>query len=424
MRRIIIGLAILLFVKTLSAQEVLDKIVAVVDNEIILQSELDFQVASVAAQQNLNADDKNLKEKVLNKMIEEKLVYAEALLDSVEVSEDEVSSQLENQINYFIQQYGSKERLEKTYGMPISRIKRKLRDDTRKNLMSQRMRQQKFGNIEVTKREVEEFFNSFKDSLGQIPEKYDISHIFINPKAGEKVKAKAKKFAQSLLDSIKNGADFDSLARKYSNDPGSKAQGGDLGWVKRGVFYPEFEAAAFNLQKGELSKVVESPVGFHIIEMIDRRGESIHTRHILITVKEDDNADIRAIEVLTAVRDSIVKGIHTFAYYSKKVSNDKETAKFGGELGEFERNQLDETISKVLLKMKPGDISFPNRLDISRGVYGFHIVKLNKKIPAHIPNLNTDYSEIKRIAEFRKREKLFNEWIVEIKKQIYWNTYL
>jgi len=424
MKQFIIGLLLLISMNNLSAQQVLDKIVAVVDKEIILQSELNFQIASVAAQQHLDASDKKLKQQVLNKMIEEKLVYAEAQLDSIQVTDSEVNTQLENQINYFIQQYGSKERLEKTYGMSVSRIKRKLRDDTRKNLMTQRLRQEKFGRIEVTKREVEEFFKNFKDSLGQIPEKFDISHIYINPKAGEKVKKKARDFAQTLLDSIKNGANFDSLARKYSNDPGSKAQGGDLGWVKRGVFYPEFEAAAFKLQKGELSKVVESPVGFHIIQMIDRRGESIHTRHILITVKEDDNADIQTIEFLSSLRDSIIKGVNPFEFYAKKYSNDKETAKFGGELGVFEKRQLDEEMSKLLLKLKPGDISFPTRLDISRGVYGFHIVRLNKRIPSHMPELLLDYSDIKKIAEFRKREKLFNDWITKIKTQIYWKTFL
>ncbi len=423
MKRFIV---LMLFVLTfnVSAQEVLDKIVAVVDKEIILDSELNFQVASVAAQQHLNANDKKLKMNVLNKMIEDKLVYAEAQLDSIQITDAEIDAQLQNQINYFIQQYGSKEKLEKTYGMSVARIKRKLRDDTQKSLMSQRLRQEKFGRVEVTKREVDNFFSTFKDSLGEIPEKFDISHIFINPKSGEKVKKKAREFAQSLLDSIKNGADFDSLAKKYSDDPGSKAQGGDLGWVKRGVFYPEFEAAAFKLQKGELSKVVESPVGFHIIQMIDRRGESIHARHILVTAKEDDNADLQAIEFLSSIRDSITKGKNSFEYYAKKYSNDKETAKFGGELGVFEKRQLDDEMSKLLKKMKPTDISFPSRLDISRGVYGYHIVRLNKKILAHMPDLSLDYNDVKKIAEYRKREKLFNEWIAKIKKQIYWKTYL
>jgi len=424
MKQFIIGLFLLISMNNLTAQKVLDKIVAVVDNEIILQSELNFQVASVAAQRHLNPNDEKLKREVLNKMIEEKLVYAKAKLDSIQVTDAEVNTQLENQINYFIQQYGSKEKLEKTYGMPISRIKRKLRDDTRKNLMAQRLKQEKFGKIEVTKRDVQEFFENYRDSLGQIPEKFDISHIFINPKASAKAKKKARDFAQALLDSIKHGASFDSLARKYSDDPGSKAQGGDLGWVKRGVFYPAFEAAAFKLQKGELSKVVESPVGFHIIQMIDRRGESIHTRHILITVKEDDNADIKAIEFLNSLRDSIVKGINTFEYYAKKYSDDKETAKFGGKIGVFEKSQLDEEMNKLLRKMKPGDISFPTRLDVSRGVYGFHIVKLNKRIPEHKPDLIKDYNDIKKIVQFRKREKLFNDWIAKLKKQIYWKIFL
>ncbi|NOX18354.1 MAG: parvulin peptidyl-prolyl isomerase [Chlorobi bacterium] len=408
----------------ITAQEVVDKIVAVVDKEIILKSELDFQTAYVAAQQNLNPNDPALKKKILDKMIEDKLLVAQAEIDSIEVTDDEVSMQLENQIKYFIQQYGSQERFEKAYGMPLEKIKRKLRDDTRKNLMAQRMKQKKFGTVEVTRSEVKEFFETFKDSLGQISEKFDISHIFINPKLSGKMKEKAREFAASLIDSIKNGADFAELAKKYSDDPGSAVQGGDLGWVKRGVFYPEFEAAAYQLANGQLSGVIESPVGFHVIQMIERRGESIHVRHILIMVKQDDEADLKAIEKLNEIRDSIIAGAHSFEFYAKKYSDDKESAKYGGRLGVFEAGQLDKSMKDQVYKMKEGEISYPKRLDISRGVYGYHIILLNKRIPAHTPNLKEDYDEIKKIAQYHKETKLFDEWITELKKQIFWEIKL
>lgn len=413
---------LLLFVNSIiPAQDVLDKIAAVVNNEIILLSEVNWYTQVAAVQQNLNPDDPELKKQILNKMIEDKLLLAQAELDSIQVTDQEVEAQIESQISYLINQYGgSQERFEQAYGMSVERIKRKLREDTRKNLMAQRLKQQKFGKIEVTKREVEDFFTEYRDSLGQIPEKFEISHIFINPKAGEKVKEAAKKFAQTLLDSIKNGADFAEIAKAQSDDPGSKAAGGDLGFVKRGVFFPEFEAAAFKLNEGELSEVIESPVGFHIIQLLERRGESIHTRHILISVKVDDDADLHAIELLTEIRDSILNNVNTFEFFAKKFSDDESSAKFGGKLGTFEKGQLDKSMQDQVFKLKEGEISFPKRLEVGRGSYGFHIIRLDKRIEAHLPSLETDYEEIKRIAEFKKGEDLFNEWLDDVKEKIYW----
>ncbi|HEX2982261.1 MAG TPA: peptidylprolyl isomerase, partial [Ignavibacteriales bacterium] len=250
-----IFLLIFAFAGSLFAQEVVDKIAAVVGNEIILQSELDFQT-SMAAAQNRTTPTPAMKTQVLNAIIQEKLLYQQALLDSVVVTDDEVDRQLDYQIQMFVQQYGSKERVEEAYGMSLEKIKRELRDDLRKNLMSQRVQEKRFGMVEATKRETEMFFEEYKDSLGLIPEKYDLARIFVNPRASDKVKEKFRSFAKSLIDSIKSGADFAQLAKKYSEDPGSAAGGGDLGFVKKGVFFSEFEAASFALNPGEISDVV------------------------------------------------------------------------------------------------------------------------------------------------------------------------
>lgn len=406
------------------AQQVLDKIVAVVDNEIITESELDFQTNMLASRYGVSPDSPQLKRQTLNSMIEEKLAYAQANLDSIEVTDEEVDKRIDYQINLFIQQYGSKERVEQVYGMSIEKIKRELRDDVRKNLMVQKLREKNFGNIEATRRDVEEFFNKFKDSLGVIPEKVDIAHIFRSPKTSSEAKEKARQFAQSILDSIKNGADFAEMAKKYSEDPGSAKEGGDLGFVKRGVFYPEFESAAFALQPGELSGVVESPVGFHIIQLIEKRGESIHARHILIKIKADEDADIKTIDFLTAVRDSIVKGDSTFAYYAKKYSEDQDTAPFGGELGTFYINQLDKSVLDAVSKLKPGDISFPKRYEYSSGNYGYHIIYLKERTVQHAPDLDKDYADIKKLADEYKRQQKYQAWIESLKSKIYYDIRL
>ncbi|MBI1931366.1 MAG: peptidylprolyl isomerase [Ignavibacteriales bacterium] len=415
----IIFLFVIILACNLNAQEVVDKIIAIVGDEIILNSELEFQAQMYASQRKLDPNDPEIRKVLLNKMIEDKLMYAQSIIDSIEVSDDDVNRQLEQVIAYYTHQYGSQEKLEQAYGMSVEKIKREMRDDTRKNLMAEMLKNQKFAKIDVTRREVQEFFDTYQDSLGVIAEKYEIAHIFINPKSTEKLKKKARDFAQSLRDSISKGADFAELAKKNSDDPGSAKAGGDLGFVKRGVFYPEFESAAFGLKEGELSNVIESPVGFHIIELIEKRGESIRARHILIKPKSDDAADIKAIEQLTEIRDSILSNKNTFDYYAAKYSNDKETAKFGGLLGTFEAGQLEKPLLDQIYKLHDGEISFPKRLEISGNEYGFHIIKLIKRISEHKPNLETDYNEIKKITEFRKKEKLNKEWIEEIKEKVY-----
>lgn len=418
-------LAMLIILAGISyAQEVLDKIVAVVDNEIITESELDFQTNLLASRYGVSSDSPQLKRQALNSMIEEKLAYAQANLDSIEVTDDEVDKRIDYQIQLFIQQYGSKERVEQVYGMSIEKIKRELRDDVRKNLMVQKLREKNFGTVEATRHDVEDFFNTYKDSLGVIPEKVKIAHIFRSPKSSTETKEKTREFAQAILDSIKNGADFSEMARKYSEDPGSAKEGGDLGFVKRGVFYPEFESAAFALQPGEISGVVESPVGFHIIQLIEKRGESIHARHILIKIKADADADVKSIDFLTNIRDSVVKGVNSFAYYAKKYSEDKDTAPFGGELGTFYINQLDKSILDAISSLQPGDISFPKRYEYSAGNYGYHIIYLEERTAQHAPDLDKDYADIKKLADEYKKQKKYEEWIESLKSKIYYDVRL
>ena len=407
-------------IAAVNAQQVLDKVVAIVDNEIILKSELDFQVNLLAAQQRVDPNSPGVRDNVLNSLIEEKLVFAQANLDSIIVTDEEVSSRIDYQLQLFEQQYGSRENIEKVYGMSIEKIKRELRDDVRKNIMVQKLQEQNFATVEATRREVEEFFNTYKDSLGIIPEKVKIYHIFRRPKPSETVKEGARELALSILDSIKTGADFSEMAKKYSEDPGSAVQGGDLGFVKRGVFYPEFESAAFSLEVNQLSGVVESPVGFHIIQLIEKRGESIHTKHILIKIKADDKADINTIDFLSELRDSIVKGSNTFSEFAKKYSEDKETSVFGGELGTFYMNQVDKSLIDVVSKLKKGEISFPRRIEYSPGNYGYHIVYLEERVSQHPASLETDYTEVKKLADEYKRQKMYKDWIEELKSKIFW----
>lgn len=415
-----IFIIVLIVCQNLFSQQQVDKIAAIVDNEVILLSEINFQTNLLASQRKLDPNDPSVKEHVIKLLVEEKLLLAQALIDSVVVTEDEVTRQLDYQLEMFIQQYGSRDRVEQIYGMPFEKIRRELRDDIRKNVLVQKMQEKKFGFIESSRREVEEFFEVYKDSLGVIPEKVKVAHIFRNPKTSGELKKKYFEKASKLLDSIKNGADFASLAKEFSDDPGSAAVGGDLGFVKRGVFYPEFEAAAFALAEGEISQVTESPVGYHIIQLLERRGESIKTRHILIKIKADDEADLAAIEFLTDIRDSIVRLKTPFSELAKKYSDDKETAVFGGALGTFYLNQLDKNLLDAVSKLKEGEISFPKRIDYSADTYGYHIVFLEKKIPQHKPDLEIDFADLKKLSEEYKKQRLYSEWMEELKSKIFW----
>jgi peptidyl-prolyl cis-trans isomerase SurA len=416
---------LILIVGHLFAQAgVIDKVVAVVDNEIILQSELDFQASVYASQRGMDPKSPELRTQLLNAMIDEKLVYAQAELDSITVTDAEVAQRIEYQIQVLKQQYGSEASIEKMYGMSLEKIKRELRDDVRKNLMVQRLREKNFAPVEASRREVEEFYQNYKDSLGMIPEKLRIFHIFRNPKTTDRLKNQYRDFARAVLDSIKQGASFEEMAKKYSEDPGSKAYGGDLGFVKKGVFYPQFEAAAYALEVGQLSDVVETPVGYHIIELLERRGESIHTRHILFKFKTDEGADLEAIEFLTELRDSVVNEVNTFQYYAKRYSEDKETAPFSGDLGTFYLNQLDKNLLDVVSKLKQGEISFPKRIDYAQGIYGYHIVYLQSRVPQHPASLEEDYAELKRLADEYKKQKQYETWVASLRDKIYWEVRL
>jgi len=420
----IISISILLSVCLLAQAGVIDKVVAVVDNEIILQSELDFQASVYASQRGMDPKSPELRKQILNAMIDEKLVYAQAELDSIVVTDAEVAQRIEYQITVLKQQYGSEANIEKMYGMSIEKIKRDLRDDVRKNLMVQRLREKNFAPVEASRREVEEFYETYKDSLGMIPEKLRIYHIFRNPKTTDRLKNQYRDFAKAVLDSIKNGASFEEMAKKYSEDPGSKVFGGDLGFVKKGVFYPQFEAAAFALEVGQLSDIVETPVGYHIIELLEKRGESIHTRHILFKFKTDEGADLETITFLTELRDSIVNGVNTFQNYAKRYSEDKETAPFSGDLGTFYINQLDKNLLDVVSKMKQDDISFPKRIDYGQGIYGYHIVYLQSRVPQHPASLEEDYTELKRLADEYKKQKQYETWVASLRDKIYWEVRL
>ncbi len=273
----------LLLCASAHGQTVIDRIVAIVGKEIITQSDLNLTIQSMAMQNKLDPESPELRNRILDGLINEKLILAQAIEDSVVVTNDEVTERLDRQIKMLAQQAGSEQHLEELYNMPISRMKRDFRDLIRNQLLVEKIRQTRQTSITVARREVEEFFDAHKDSLPTIPKEYELSHIFIKPKPDSSVVEGVFKKALTILDSIKAGGDFTDFAKRYSSDPGSARGGGDLGWFRRGVFEKEFEEAAFALKDSEISRPIRTSVRVSYYS-IDRtaRGIGPHPAHPLL----------------------------------------------------------------------------------------------------------------------------------------------
>ncbi len=416
-------LPIVLLATALCAQgQVLDRIVAVVDDEVILESELNAQIQFFVLNNKVDAATPGLKDQVLQSMINEKLVVAKAIEDSVTVTDEEVQQQLESTIQQRIQQVGSEQRLEELYGMPLTRIRREFRDEMRKSLLASRLQQQRFGVTQISRREVEEFFQTYKDSLGMVPEEVELAHIYIEPKASEAARAATRAKMQSLLDSLNAGADFADLAKRHSQDPGSAGQGGDLGWVRRGLFLPEFESVVFGLAEKQRSGIVETKHGLHIIELLERRGESVHARHILLRIERTPADEDSAVALLKSLRSRALAG-EDFAALARKYSEDKETAPIGGSLGTAELSQIEKSFYATVAPLKEGEISEPVRLT-SGGASGYHIVLMKKRTPEHPASLEKDYQRIEALAMNFKRNREYQAWLAELRSKIYWESRL
>jgi len=222
---------------------------------------------------------------------------------------------------------------------------------------------------------------------------------------------------QAILDSIRSGGDFADFAKRYSTDAGSAASGGDLGWEKRGVFVREFEETVFSMKEGDISDIVKTQFGFHIIQLLGRRGESVHARHILMKIDKGPASDSAAVEFLRSLRQRVLNG-ESFAELAGKYSEDEDTKSVGGDLGTLTADQLQPDFSGQIKELKAGDISEPQRTVVGSS-YGFHIIWMRKRTPPHAINLNDDFKRVEQLALYMKRNKLNAEWIDGLKKTIY-----
>ena len=409
---------VLLLCASAHGQTVIDRIVAIVGKEIITQSDLNLTIQSMAMQNKLDPESPELRNRILDGLINEKLILAQAIEDSVVVTNDEVTERLDRQIKMLAQQAGSEQHLEELYNMPISRMKRDFRDLIRNQLLVEKIRQTRQTSITVARREVEEFFDAHKDSLPTIPKEYELSHIFIKPKPDSSVVEGVFKKALTILDSIKAGGDFTDFAKRYSSDPGSARGGGDLGWFRRGVFEKEFEEAAFALKDSEISRPIRTSYGYHIIQLIERRGESVHTRHILFSIQQSAADDDSTVAELNRLRERALAG-ENFGVLAGKYSEDPDSKDVGGDLGKIGVDQIEPKFMEILKTMKEGEISAPVKVPLGTS-YGYHIVWIRSISPEHTMNMNEDYHRLERLTLQFKTDRDFQQWVEEMRKNIYW----
>ncbi|MBN1466045.1 peptidylprolyl isomerase [candidate division KSB1 bacterium] len=416
----IILISTTLMLSILYGQELLDRIVAVVDDEIVLESEVTQMAWMMAAQAGIDPARDQEKFNEFRKIAARNIVTKELLViqadkDTINADERQVESYLDQQMQMAVQQAGGEDKLEQIFGMTLSRIRRNYRDDIEKELRASAVQDQKLMNVTVNRREVKEFFNTMKDSLGRINDTVDISHILIETKPGEKARMEAMEKAIQIRKQLLDGADFAELA-KGSDDPGSAARGGDLGFMSRDDFVREYAEAAFALQPGEMSDIVESQFGFHIIKMEEKRGEKIHTRHILISVKPTREDEIAAAEKIKEIHKQLQEGAD-FVALVEEFSDDESTKKDRGHLGTYEVEQLRSMAKEftfALEGVEVGEISNPVKTQ-----YGFHILKLNSKDQARDIDFDKDYERIEAMALNYKKQQELEKWLNQIKNQVY-----
>ena len=401
---------------------VIDKIVGTIGNELVLLSDVEEQYDLLEKQQGVLPED--FRCIIVENLLAEKLLLNQARLDSVEVTPDEVEAQLQARIDQILAYMNNDvKQFEDYYGQTIPEVKEAFRQDLENQLLVQRMRAQIVSEVTVTPVEVKTFFNQIDpDSLPYFNSEVEIGEIVYNPKVNKEQKEKSRNFLEDIRSRIVDGnEDFAELARKYSNDPGSARIGGDLGMQRRGTFVQEFEAAAYNLQKNGISEVIETEFGFHIIQLLDRRGNNIHCRHILIK-PEITQADLDlAYTTLDRVKVQLQKDSITFSKAVKLYSDENQPSyNNDGDMQNpntgktiFETGDLEPEIYFTIDTMEVGDFSSPVEFLTRTGETAYRLVYLKSRTSPHKASLTLDYSKIKTAAIEQKTNQIINDWVFD-----------
>ena len=404
-----------------SAGTPVDGIVAVIGKEIIMQSDLEKNYLDYTSQFKTVEDPFETKCFILETLMFNKLLVNQAELDSIEVTDEEVDYRINARMSYFLQQVGGNEKyIEEYFHKSMAEIKKDLREMMYDQALIEQEQSKITGSITITPSEVKQFASRLSpDSMPVVPTSYQFGEVVKIPPVSETEIQDVKDRLTSYRERVLRGEKFSMLARLYSDDPGSASKGGDLGFVERGTLYPEFEAAAFNLKSGEISQVVKTQAGYHIIQMIERRGESIHVAHILIQPKPSTDEQVKAITYLDSVRAIILNEKLSIDDAAKRFS-EGPTRLNGGLVvnpytnsNYFDRQSLDDATYIALNKLIPGEYSECVPYVNEDGIMGYRLLYLKERVSEHKANIVEDYDMIKNAALEEKRYDALQKWVLE-----------
>ena len=418
--KVLNAVIILFFVNTLLFAQSIDKIEAIVGSEILLTSDIENQYNQFLSQGIVNTG--NIRCEIVQDLLFQNLLVHHAKIDStIEVLNDDVVNEVNKRIVYFEGQLGSLEKVEKYFKRNIESIKEELSFVVKEQFYSQKMQGVIINDVKITPNEVKLFLSNLnKDEIPVIETQLELSQLVILPKITQEEKNTIKKKLNDFRKRIYDGEDFKVLAALYSDDAVSANNGGELGFMSRGELVPEFERAAFKLNNNEVSEVVESTFGFHIIQMIERRGEQINVRHILIKPKFSSTSLKNAKDDISKIMLDIDSNIISFDDAVTKFSEDN--SKNNGGLiinsstgtSQFTFEQLDPTIRYIVEKMNIGDLSSPSLTKSSDGSQAaYRIIRLNNRVESHNANITDDFDKLKEYALVNKKQSVIDKWILD-----------
>ncbi len=425
MTKLLRALALLLLALPAFAQPIpvkVDGVVAQVGKEIILSSDIAMQKEALAREGQTLTDCQMIRELLL-----EKLLIHHAAIDSVIVAEEEVDENIDRRIEQLVGQIGTERRLEEYYGKTILEIKEEMRPLMKNQMTAQRMQMTITETIDVTPKEVEDAVAKIPlDSLPLIGTEVEIAQVTIVPEVSEQAEKDAIDRLNQLRDRILNGSSFATMAILYSEDPGSNRNGGEYKGIKRGVFVKEFEAIAFNLRPGEISKPFKTEFGYHIVQLQTKRGEELDLRHILIKpkVEQKDLDDAKAL--LDSLRGAILAGSISFEDVAEAYSADEESKLNGGVMMNpmttdvrWNVENLDRGIFYSIENLQPGGISEAALVRKPDGTEIFRILQLRDRVAPHRANLTQDFSLLKNYVQNQRKQAKMLQWVEDKKAETY-----
>ena len=407
--------------QTFAQQQHIDGVAAIVGENIILKSDVSQVVGMTALQQGLDVSKDvdvlmKLQEGVLSSLIDQKVILEMAKLDSIEIADKDVENALDQQVENFILRAGSEDVAETMLGQSLSDFRREFWYDMRDRLITEQYQQQLIMSVNINRDGVFNFYEEYKDSLPDFPIKMKIRHLLTRIKAGEESKKNALFEIKQIRDRILNGELFSDLAKAFSDDPGSKNNGGSLGYIRRNQMVKEFETKAYTQEINSISDPIETVFGYHILETTEKSGEKIKVRHILISPEVTEKDESLAYKYALSLRDSSTN-LNKFKKLVFEKSEDDQTQKIGGDLGWITPNNSPiPEISEVLGLLEIGECSRPVKTS-----FGYHLLWLEEVRPGGKPSLDLHWTEIEEIALNHKRMIFFKDLVSEARDKFFVN---